>query len=171
MSEPHSRKSEFHDIELIYLGWVEPNNGRMLNAVDLKINGELVTYKYFSWDWNYTALCSRYHPDSPNGQFFFLPSEGGGALIDTSNNYSAIGLHCTSKYASTMIGNTYFNDRIFVVHQDEVTVMHLPTLQQKIYEFKEIAVSWVSPIDDKQFELSYYDGISDEKQTQVVRFD
>jgi hypothetical protein len=170
MSSPHIVRSKFHEIELIEYGWVEPNNGRMLNEVDLKINGKLVTDRYFSWGWNHTVMMSHYEPDSPDGRFFFVPKESGGILLDTQNDFSVIGIGSHSLTAATSIGNTYFNDRIFVVYRDEVVVKHLLTMEETIYDFGDIRVGWVRPIDEQQFELIYSDEGSWEEKKRVIRF-
>lgn len=170
MSSPHIVKSKFHEIELIEYGWVEPNNGRMLNEVDLKINGEVVTDRYFSRGWNHTVMMRHYEPDSPDGRYFFVPAESGGMLLDTQSNFSAVGLGSNSITAATAIGNTYFNDRILVVYRDEVVVKHLHTMAQTIYDFNDIQVGWVGPIDEQQFELRYFDKGSWEEKRRVIKF-
>ena len=170
MSSPYINKSKFHAIELIEHGWVEPNNGRMLNEVDIKINGEIVTNRYFSSGWNHTVMLSHYEPDSPDGRYFFVPKESGGFLLDTQNNFSVIGLGSHSVTASTSIGNTYFNDRIFVVYRDEVVVKHLLTMEEAIYDFSDIQVGWVGPIDEQHFELRYSDKGSWEEKKRVIKY-
>lgn len=170
MSSPNIIRSKFHAIELIEYGWVEPNNGRMLNEVDLKINGEIVTDRYFSRGWNHTVILSHYEPDSPDGRYFFVPMESGGILLNTQNNFSVVELGSNSMTASTSIGNTYFNDRIFVVYRDEVVVKHLLTLEQTIYDFSDIRVGWVRPIDEQEFELRYSDKGSWEEKKRLIKF-
>ena len=170
MPSPNITKSKFHEIELIKHGWVEPNNGRMMDEVDLKINGEIVTDRYFSRGWNHTVIMSHYEPDSPDGRFFFLPKESGGVLLDTQNNFSVIGIGSNSVTAATVIGNTYFNDRIFVVYSDEVVVKHLLTMEQTIYDFSDIQVGWVRPMDEQQFELRYSDKGAWQEKSRVIKF-
>lgn len=163
-------KSKFHDIELIEYGIVEPNNGRMLCEVDLKINGELVTENYFQSNWHHIHLYHKYEADSPDGRFFFVPGEGGGFLLDALNNFSVVGLPYKALSAASYIGNAYFNDRLFLIYQDEVVVFHLPTRESIIHAFHHQRVKWVEPIDAQQFKLSYYDQGSWEEKSQVIAF-
>ncbi|HEX8327085.1 MAG TPA: hypothetical protein VF629_06070 [Hymenobacter sp.] len=152
-----STKSKFHDIELIEYGVVEPNNGRMLSEVDLKINGEVVTERYFSDNWHHIHLYSTYEPDSPDGRFFFVPKEGGGFLLDTFNNFSVIGLPYKALSAASYIGNAYFNGRLFLVYRDEIAVIDLITQKSTVHELPHQRVKWVKPVDAQQFEVCYYE--------------
>lgn len=164
-------KSKFHDIELIEYGVVEPNNGRMLNEIDLKINGELVTQRYFSDNWHHIHLYKEYEPDSPDGRFFFVPKEGGGFLLDTLNNFSVIGLPYKALSAASYIGNAYFNERLFLVYRDEVVVTHLLTQKSTVHEFLHQRVKWVEPIDAQQFKVCYYESGSWEEKSLLVAFE
>ena len=165
-----STKSKFHDIELIEYGVVEPNNGRMLYEVDLKINGEVVTERYFSDHWHHIHLYSKYEPDSPDGRFFFVPKEGGGFLLDTLNDFAAIGLPYKALSAASYIGNVYFNERLFLVYRDEVMVTHLTTQESIVHKFSHQQVKWVNPIDAQQFEVCYYEAGSRAEKSLVLAF-
>ena len=166
-----SIKSKFHNIELIEYGVVEPNNGRMLYEVDLKINGELVTERYFDKNWRHIHLYSKYEPDSPDGRFFFVPKEGGGFVLDTLNNLAVIGLPYKALSAATYIGNAYFNERLFLVYRDEVVVFSLLTQQATVYDFPHRNVKWVNPIDAQQFEVRYMESGSREEKSLTIAFE
>jgi hypothetical protein len=167
----YSTKSKFHDIELIEYGVVEPNNGRMLSEVDLKINGAVVTARYFSASWHHVHLYEKYEPDSPDGRFFFVPKEGGGFLLDTHHDFMVIGLPYKALSAASYIGNAYFADRLFLVYRDEVVVFHLVTQKPTIQAFPRHRVKWVKPINTHQFELSYYEAGTWVEKTVAVAFE
>lgn len=167
----NSVKSKFHDIELIEYGVVEPNNGRMLYEVDLKINGEVVTDRYFDRNWRHTHLYNVYEPDSPDGRFFFVPKEGGGFLLDTLNNFAVIGLPYKALSAAKFIGNAYFNERLFLVYRDEIVVFELLTKKKTVHELPHQSVQWVKPIDAQQFEVRYLDGNSREEKVLAIAFE
>ncbi|UOQ54779.1 hypothetical protein [Hymenobacter cellulosivorans] len=163
----HSVKSKFHDIELIHYGCVEPNNGRMLWEVDLKINGELVTKKYFG-GWNYTDMAEKYEPDSPDGRFFFIPEEGGGFVLDTLHNFQPIGISCQGPSAATFRGNVYSEKYLFLVHTREVILFDLTTLTQRRLAFPELSIRWIRPLDATRFELLYRDSDTRQETTRLV---
>lgn len=152
----YSIKSKFHDIELLQHGCVEPNNGRMLWEVDLKINGELVTNKYFG-GWNYTDMADKYTPDSPDGRFFFVPAESVSFVIDTQHDYKATGITCQGPSASTFRGNLYSEHYLFLVHYHEVILFDLRTLTQKTLPFPDLSIRWIRLLDAYQIEVIYQD--------------
>lgn len=171
MVNMNSIKSKFHNIELIEYGVIEPNNGRMLYEVDLKINDELVTDRFFDKNWCHINMYSTYEPDSPDGRFFFVPKESGGFLLDTLNNFSVIGLPNKALSAAKFIGNAYFNERLFLVYRDEVVVLNLLTFKETIHHFPNQTVKWVNPVDAQRFELRYCESGSREEKSLFMAFE
>ncbi|PJJ58610.1 hypothetical protein [Hymenobacter chitinivorans] len=163
----HSIKSKFHDIELIHYGCVEPNNGRMLWEVDLKINGELVTEKYFG-GWPRTDMPDKYEPDSPDGRFFFIAEEGGGFVLDTHHDFKAIGFSCLGPSAATFRGNIYSDRYLFLVHYHEVILFDLTTLTQRSLAFPDLGVRWIRLLDDSRFEILYQDPETRQQAARLV---
>ena len=163
----YSVKSAFHDIELIQHGVVEPNNGRMLWEVDLKINGQLVTEKYFG-NWLYTTMGDRYTAESPDGRFFFISREGGGLVLDAQRNFKALGIAYRGLSASTFQGNRYDGDWLIIVHRNEVIMFDLLEGKQYSLDFPLVSVHWVSPIDDQQLRIIYTDKDSVRRKSMVV---
>jgi hypothetical protein len=125
----------------------------MLYEVDLKINGELVTERYFDKGWRHINIYSVCEPDSPDGRFFFVPKESGGFVLDFLNNFSVIGLPGKALSAAKFIGNTYFNERLFLGYRDELVVLNLLTLETTTHNFSQQTVKWVNPLDAQQFEV------------------
>lgn len=119
--------SKFHDIKLVITGTDEPNNGRELWIADIYINGINQTEKYFgSWnrlDWN----LEDYVMDSPDGNFVFIPAEGGGFLINTSTLDK---IKLTYKELSTLRfrKNEFVNSELVVTYSDEVMKVSLDNL-------------------------------------------
>ncbi len=119
--------SKFHDIKLVITGTDEPNNGRELWIADIYINGINQTEKYFgSWnrlDWN----LENYVMDSPDGNFVFIPAEGGGFLINTSTLDK---IKLTYKELSTLRfrKNEFVNSELVVTYSDEVMKVSLDNL-------------------------------------------
>ncbi|RZK28125.1 MAG: hypothetical protein EOO63_11940 [Hymenobacter sp.] len=163
----HSVKSAFHDIELIHYGVVEPNNGRMLWEVDLKINGQLVTKEYFG-DWPYTTIGNRYAAESPDGRFFFVSSEGGGFVLDAQRNFKVLGITYRGLSAATFQGNLYDGDWLIIVHRNEVIMFNLLTGKQHSLDFPQVRVHWVSPLNDQQLRIIYSDPGSFRRKSMVV---
>ena len=166
----NSIKSKFHNIELIEYGVVEPNNGRMLYEVELKINDEVVTERYFDKSWPYINMYSAYEPDSPDGRFFFVPKESGGFVLDALHNFSVIGLPGKALSAAKYIGNTYFGNRLFLVYRDEIAVLDLGSLEAATHDFSHHAVTWVRPIDEHRFEVCYVEAGTREEKSLPVAF-
>jgi hypothetical protein len=170
MPPPYSTKSAFHNIELIEYGVVEPNNGRMLYEIDLKINDEVVTDRYFSRGWHHINIYRIYEPDSPDGRFFYVPAEGGGFLLDVPNNFSVIGLSGKALSAAKYIGNLFFSGKMFLVYTDEVVVFDMLTLKVTTHDFPTHNVQMVRPIDTQQFAVIYFESGSWEEKSLAVAF-
>lgn len=163
-------KSKFHNIELIEYGVVEPNNGRLLYEIDLKINGEVVTDRYFSRNWHHINIYRIYEPDSPDGRFFYVPAESRGFLLDVPNNFAVIGMPGKALSAANYIGNLFFTERMFLVYRDEVVMFDLQTLKTTTYDFPNHNVQIVRPVDAQQFQVVYFEDGSREEKTLVVGF-
>jgi|GEM_PF-6050188 len=148
-----SIKSRFHNIELIQHHWDEPNNGRMLWVVDLRINDLLVTERYFG-SWNRTDVAEKYEPDSPDGRYFFVPAEGGGFVLDTLHDFAAIYFRCKGLSAATFLGNVYSNDWLFLVHRHEIILFNLRTQTQTALDFSHLSIRWAKPLGPNQLEIT-----------------
>ena len=147
-------KSDFHDIVLIQYGVIEPNNGRMLWEVDLKINGELVTEKYFG-NYPHTDIGQHNQPDSPDGRYFFIAREGGGFVLDTQRDFAAIYIRCKGQSASSFRGNLYFGKWLILVHNHEVILFDQLTQTQSSLDFPDKYILWVNPVSEHELEISY----------------
>jgi hypothetical protein len=163
----YSIKSAFHDIELIQYGVVEPNNGRMLWEVDLKVNGQVVTKKYFG-DWPHTTIGNRYTAESPDGRFFFVSREGGGFVLDAERNFKALNITYRGLSASTFQGNRYDGDWLLIVHRNELITFNLLTGKQHSLDFPQVSVHWVSPVDDQQLRIIYSEPGSIRRKSMLV---
>lgn len=116
--------SKFHDIKLVITGSDEPNNGRELWVADIYINGLKQTEKYFGcWnrlDWN----LENYVMDSPDGNFVFIPAEGGGLLIIT-HTQEMIKLPYKELSTVKFLKNEFVNNMLNLTYTDEVVEFSL----------------------------------------------
>ncbi|MGI4874511.1 MAG: hypothetical protein ACRYFX_25420 [Janthinobacterium lividum] len=162
-----STKSAFHDIELIRLGWAEPNNGRLLWEVDLKINGQVVTERYFG-TWHYTDIGEKYAADSPDGRYFFVPREDVSFVIDTLHDFAPIGISCKGPSASTFRGNFYFDKWLILVHFHEIILFDLLTQQQHSLDFPNLTIWWATPLNAHQLEVSYTEKAASDRASLII---
>ncbi|WP_460585862.1 hypothetical protein [Hymenobacter arcticus] len=160
-------KSKFHDLELTYLGIIEPNNGRMLWEVELRINGQLVTEKYLG-SWPTVTIGSHNETESPDGRFFFIPTESGGVVIDAAQDFKRMHISCKGQGAASFIGNVYDGNWLIIVHRNEVIMFDLLVLQQHSLDFPSVSVWWVVPVDDQQLRIIYRDSGSIENKEMIV---
>jgi hypothetical protein len=164
---PYTFKSKFHDLALTYLGIIEPNNGRMLWEVELMINGQLVTGKYLG-SLPTVTIGNHNETESPDGHFFFIPTESGGVVIDAKQDFKPIYISCKGQGASSFIGNVYDGNWLIIVHRNEVIMFNLLTLQQHSLDFPEVSVWWAVPVDDQHLRITYRDQGSIEDKEMIV---
>lgn len=160
-------KSKFHDLALTYLGIIEPNNGRMLWEVELRINGQLVTGKYLG-SWPTVTIGSHNETESPDGRFFFIPTESGGVVIDAAQDFKGMYISCKGQGATSFVGNVYDDDWLIIVHRNEVILFDLRTFQQRSLDFPLVSVWWVVPVDDQQLRIIYRDPGSIENKEMII---
>ncbi len=121
-------QSKYHKIKLEITGWVEPNNGRMLRLADLFIDGVLKNDVFFD-GWNRLDQClDAYEMDSEDGKYVFIPSEGGGFLIEVKS-LKKIPLPYKALSTATFIKNEFTHQNLFLFHTDEVIVVNIQSFE------------------------------------------
>lgn len=159
--------AKLHDLALTYLGIIEPNNGRMLWEVELRINGQLVTEKYLG-SWPTVTIGSHNETESPDGRFFFIPTESGGVVIDAAQNFKPSHISCKGQGAASFIGNVYDGNWLIIVHRNEVIMFDLLMMQQHSLDFPSVSVQWAVPVDDQHLRITYRNSGSLEDKEMIV---
>lgn len=119
---------------VIFKGWDEPNNGRMLWKVDVFINNQLQNEIIFKNGWNYiNEKIDRLQLEDDSSKFLFISSEGNGRLINKKN------LHITElpyKGISTakFISNHFSYNHLLISYSDSLSITSLKTLESAIYD-------------------------------------
>lgn len=162
-------KAKLHDLALTYLGIIEPNNGRMLWEVELRIDGQLVTEKHLG-SWPTVTIGSHNETESLDGRFFFIPTESGGVVIDAAQDFKPTYISCKGQGASSFMGNAYDGNWLLIVHRNEVIMFDLVAMQQRSLDFPSVSVSWAVLVNDQQLRISYRDpGSREDKEMLVAR--
>ncbi len=112
-------KSKFHNLELKITGYDEPNNGRMLHVAELWMGGTDQTTKYFAHGLYLDFELTNYCMDSLDGNFIFIPEEGGGVLIEMKS-LEKIKLPYKGISTVTFLGNTFTESALILNHTDQV---------------------------------------------------
>lgn len=123
-------KSKFHKAELKITGYDEPNNGRMLHVAEWWIDGVDKTKQFFDYGLYLDFDLKNYIMDSLDGKFIFIPEEGGGILIDTSN-WEKIKLPYKGISTVTFRGNTFTESILTLNHTDKVIQFDLVDLKER----------------------------------------
>ncbi|MDJ0367434.1 hypothetical protein QMK33_19980 [Hymenobacter sp. H14-R3] len=159
--------SKLHAVDLTYLGIIEPNNGRMLWDVELRIKDQLVTEKYLG-SWPTVTIGNHNESESPDGRFFFIPTESGGVVIDAEQDFKPNHISCKGQGASSFIGNFYDDNWLIIVHRNEVILFDLLTLQQHSLDFPSVSVWWAVSVDDQHLRITYREPGGKEDKEMVV---
>ena len=159
--------SKFHDLALTYLGIIEPNNGRMLWEVELRHNGQLVTNQYLG-SWPTVTIGSHNETESPDGRFFFIPTESGGIVLAAEQNFEGTHISCKGQGAISFIGNFYQGDWLVIVHSNELIMFDLCVMKQRSLDFPSVNLEWAGFVDDQHLRLSYREPGSQELQKMLV---
>lgn len=118
-------KTKNGNIELRIVGYDEPNNGRELHIVELYINGENCTSKYFKDNWNRVNFNLKdYLFESPNFKYVFIPAESVSFIINTETLDST---PLPYKGVSTALfqKNEFIGNNLIIHYSDEIIEVNL----------------------------------------------
>ncbi|MDF2192760.1 hypothetical protein [Paraflavitalea sp. CAU 1676] len=137
----------------------EPNNGRMLYKVTLKL-GELdVTEKYFG-GWNYINFnLDQYQPVSPDQTWIYIPQEGDHFLIN-ANTLEKILLAYVPLSAATFKSNHFIENTLLIINSNKIIAKNLDTGKEYLLEQPDNSTYFkaASILDQRKIQLLISNG-------------
>ncbi len=161
MSYP-SFTSQSGQFRIDIVGYREPNNQRMLNAVEIFYNGKAITKRVLPENWPYTnGHTDRWMLEDEAGQFVYVPAEGQAKLIDSAS-LEVFTLPYQGLSAASFVGNSFAFGRLVEVFYDCVVVTELEgMISAEFPQPKNTYVKWAELIDPHTLKIKsnhYQDG-------------
>lgn len=150
---PKSKQSTNEKLNIDFIGYSEPNNGRELWKVDVFINNHNINEKLFSNGWNYINFrLEKWQLE--NLGFAYIPVEGTAKLL----NIDTLEVHnLPYKGVSTVsfIGNVFGFGKLMEIYLDLIQITDLSTFKTISIEWKNAEfIEWVEFLDEKQIKLT-----------------
>jgi len=127
--------SSNRELEIQFLTYKEPNNGRMLWVVDAFLNETKINDDIFKDNWN----CLNFKLELwqiENDEFYYIPIEGESILINkTTNEISELKFQGVSTIRFE--GNLFHKDSILELYNEGIEITNLRTLKSR-------TVKWIS---------------------------
>lgn len=158
---------------LEFLRGFEPNNGREVWEVRLRINGEDVTKKYFGEGRAFLNInLSRCEMLSLDSRYVYIPAEGAGFVIDAATLDS---LHLPSVGLDGVFfqGATFQGPYLLSIYRRRILVTDPAGWRSSSLSFPEqsLAVKWASFEGPNVLRITYSEPPSVQEQSRVVELD
>lgn len=120
-------------LQIIFLDSREPNNGRMLWEVEVRLDSKPINNLLFKDKWNYINFQTESLQISDGGnQFYYIPVEESAKLICSSNG-EVKQLKYQPTSTSKFKGNKFSDSQLMEIFDDEITLTNLGSFKVSSY--------------------------------------
>ncbi|MGK0388150.1 MAG: hypothetical protein ACI94Y_000878 [Maribacter sp.] len=117
---------------ITFLSYKEPNPGRMLWEVEVRLDDEIINEVLFGERWNVINFETKDLEISNNQSFYYIPIESSAKLIDS--NKELIKLKYQNISTARFKGNKFSEDYLMEIFNDEISLTHLSTFQNSTFK-------------------------------------
>jgi hypothetical protein len=148
---PPTKTSSDHRLTVDFIHLDEPNNGRMLWKVEVKLDNKSIDHLLFSNNWHYINFEIDHwtlHDDAC--EFFYIPAEGTSKLL-VKNSLLVISLPYQPISTITFWGNLFFEDKLIEIYQNLMVITDLIHFKSTIKNYSSKAI-----LSDTRVDASYW---------------
>lgn len=153
-------------LKLVFVGSIEPNNGRLLLKVNVIYEGERMENRIFRRSetgvWNYVQMSvNKLTLASENNRCYFIPTEDSGVILYKSSReiFQIPGLQRSSKrnyWRFKFVGNFFFHNNLIVFYSNQIVMVDV--LNKRIRYYLEEGDSHIydRSIEDNEIYFCFY---------------
>lgn len=151
---PETKISSDGLLQVDFISWAEPQNGRMLWQVDVRHQGENINQKIFGGDLNYINLkINKWELEDEQERFYFIPVEGISKLI-VKANFEVISLLYKAGSTVRFRGNKFQFGHLIQIWSDEIVLTNLESFKSiKLKWKKEGYIIWAEMINTNEIKV------------------